>query len=223
MRVVGVDGCPKGWIAIVLEDGAFARAIFSRKLVDLVDAEPDAKVMAIDVPIGSEPDRFRRVDASAWQFVGPRWQNIREVPPLEVMQAPRLEEALAICEALTKKSFSNHGYALRDKVLEVAAIVKPDDHIIEAHPEVSFRALQGSPLLTKKSTWAGHTMRRDLLEGAGIVLPSDLADAGLNAAPSDVLDAAAVAWTANRHATGASQRLKPVIRDATGRLVTSWL
>ncbi len=223
MRVVGVDGCTKGWIAIVLEDGAFVRALFARRVGDLVKAEPEANVIAIDIPIGSEPDRFRRVDASARKLVGPRWQSVFETPPIEVMRAPTYGDALIVCKSLTGNGLSQQAYGLREKVLEVAAIAKPDDRLVEVHPEVSFRALQGSPLLAPKSTWAGHVLRRALLSGAGIVLPSDLGDAGLRGAPDDVLDAAIVAWTAHRHATRASHHLEPAIRDTTGRMVTIWV
>jgi Protein of unknown function (DUF429) len=42
------------------------------------------------------------------------------------------------------------------------------------------------------------TFRRQLLAEAGICLPDDLGSAGEKAAPDDVLDAAAAAWTALR-------------------------
>jgi predicted RNase H-like nuclease len=56
----------------------------------------------------------------------------------------------------------------------------------------------GVPLQSRKSSWAGMTFRRQLLGGAGICLPDDLGAAGEKAAPDDVLDAAAAAWTALR-------------------------
>ena len=53
------------------------------------------------------------------------------------------------------------------------------------------------PLAHAKTTWAGAARRRALLRGAGIVLPDDLGPAN-PVPPVDVLDAAAVAWTAHR-------------------------
>ena len=73
--------------------------------------------------------------------------------------------------------------------------------LYEVHPEVSFHALAGAELPYAKHSWAGHALRRSLLSAAGIDLPDDLGEAG-RAGPDDVLDAAAVAWTAHRIARG---------------------
>lgn len=88
----------------------------------------------------------------------------------------------------------------------------------EGHPEASFRALAGSPLRYAKRTWNGQMLRRQLLATAGIQLSDDLLEAGL-VPPDDVLDAAAMAWTARRVAAGISETLpadpthtEPVIR-----------
>ena len=48
--------------------------------------------------------------------------------------------------------------------------------------------------------------RRALLAGVGISLPGNLAAAGA-AAPDDILDAAAVAWSADRIARGQASSL----------------
>ncbi|WP_203433430.1 DUF429 domain-containing protein [Jiangella asiatica] len=80
--------------------------------------------------------------------------------------------------------------------------------VVECHPEISFAELNGGlPVPYGKKTWAGHHLRRDLLEKAGIVVPADLGTAGERGAPDDVLDAAAAAWTARRVATGAARSL----------------
>jgi predicted RNase H-like nuclease len=87
---------------------------------------------------------------------------------------------------------------------------------------VSFRELAGAPLAYAKTTWNGLAARRTLLARAGIGLPDDLAAAG-RAAPDDVLDAAAVAWSAHRIATGDARTLPdPPQRDDHGRAVAIW-
>jgi len=60
------------------------------------------------------------------------------------------------------------------------------------HPEVSFAAMSGKPLIHRKVSWAGHITRRALLAKHGIHLPDELGDAG-NARLDDVLDADAAA------------------------------
>jgi predicted RNase H-like nuclease len=71
--------------------------------------------------------------------------------------------------------------------------------LYEVHPELSFAALAGgAPLPDSKHTLAGLAVRRGLLRAAGITLPPRVA--GL--AENDLLDAAAVAWSARRIAAG---------------------
>ena len=62
------------------------------------------------------------------------------------------------------------------------------------HPELSFAAIAGAPLAASKHTEAGLVIRRELLARAGITLPPKIAGAAVN----DLLDAAAVAWSARR-------------------------
>lgn len=64
--------------------------------------------------------------------------------------------------------------------------------MIEIHPEVSFTALCGEPLESKK-TPAGIARRRVLLADAGI---------SLQTTDHNTLDAAVAAWSADRYARG---------------------
>ena len=79
--------------------------------------------------------------------------------------------------------------------------------VVEVHPELCFAELAGTPLADAKSTWAGAARRRQLLAAAGIVLDGDLGLVGRQVGVDDVLDAAAVAWTATRVASGCARRL----------------
>jgi predicted RNase H-like nuclease len=75
-----------------------------------------------------------------------------------------------------------------------------DERVYEVHPEVSFRAMKGSPLGQRKKTWNGLLERVRLLADAGIHIPDELPCG--TAAPDDVVDAAAAAWSAGRIACG---------------------
>ncbi len=73
------------------------------------------------------------------------------------------------------------------------------------HPELAFGALSGAPLALSKHTAPGLELRRGLLARAGIVLPAGnqvRVPPVLSAPAADTLDAAAVAWSAWRIATG---------------------
>jgi predicted RNase H-like nuclease len=88
---------------------------------------------------------------------------------------------------------------LQAKVLQVDRWVRQTPHrVVEVHPEASFAEIGGTALQSRKSSWAGIALRRQLLAGAGISLPEDIGLAGEKAAADDVLDAAAAAWTAVR-------------------------
>ena len=63
---------------------------------------------------------------------------------------------------------------------------------------VAFAALAGAPLQESKHTKAGLARRRELLHQAGLTLPPKVP----GAAENDLLDAAAVAWSARRIASG---------------------
>ena len=95
--------------------------------------------------------------------------------------------------------------------------------VVEAHPELSFASMGGEgPVLASKSTWSGHRERSRRLANVGIALPDDLGLAGA-AGVVDVLDAAAVAWSANRVAEGTAFSLsEPLETDEDGIQVAVW-
>jgi predicted RNase H-like nuclease len=220
LQAVGVDGYRDEWVAIALRDGHFESAFLAKRISLVVDRFQNAAAIAVDIPIGSEPDRFRRVDLAARTFVGPRSNSVFRVPPLHLFHADNFETACSRCRELTNNGFSKQAWELRGKIAEVADVARRDSRIIEVHPEVSFRELVGCPLAYGKKTWAGQQLRRAALEKAGIILPDDLGPVG-TASPDDVLDAAVAAWSANRHGRGESKYFEPKLLDA-GRPVTIW-
>jgi predicted RNase H-like nuclease len=84
-------------------------------------------------------------------------------------------------------------------------VLAAEARAVVAHGAVPVLPAQ-RPLSHAKTTWAGAARRRALLRAAGIVLPDDLGPANV-VPPVDVLDAAAVAWTAHRIATDQAGRL----------------
>ncbi|HCP61807.1 MAG TPA: DUF429 domain-containing protein, partial [Actinobacteria bacterium] len=64
--------------------------------------------------------------------------------------------------------------------------------------------MSGGTVLGRKKSWNGLMQRWRLLSSEGIELPEAAGPAGA-AAPDDVLDAAAAAWSANRIANGVSE------------------
>jgi predicted RNase H-like nuclease len=194
--VVGVDGYHRGWIAVVLDGGAFEEARVFNLFADLCETYAPAQCIAVDIPIGPGP---RDADEEARKFVGPRWASVFPVPPGDILALDDYQEAVRRHPSLSRQSFS-----LFRRIREVAACV--DGRVVEVHPEVSFRALKGAYLDEPKTSWDGFMERRALLEAAGIAVPDAL---GRGIPLVDVLDAAVAAWSARRVADGTAQSVGP--------------
>jgi predicted RNase H-like nuclease len=224
-EVVGVDGCPGGWVAILLRGRAAAGAgFFAAGFADLLATIPTGALVAVDIPIGLPERGWRKADAAARQFLRGQASSVFSTPPRPVVEAPNYQEANRRCRELTGQGLSRQAFALAAKILDVdRSRAEVGARLYEVHPEVSFRALATTPLQAGKRTWTGHMQRRALLEQAGIVVPADLGAAGRMAGVDDVLDAAVAAWSAQRIAAGIARSLPdPPERDAEGRAVAIW-
>jgi predicted RNase H-like nuclease len=208
--VLGVDACPAGWVGLVLAGGCI-RAVAHAEiggLVAMVVADGPLAAIAIDIPIGLADSGTRQADLLARHAAGRRWASVFATPVRASLVAGTYAEALAVSRALTGGGISVQSYRLRDKILQVDRWrERAPCEVVEAHPELSFAAMAGAPLADSKSTWAGAVRRLELLAAHGIDLAGDLRLSGLRVGVDDVLDAAAVAWTATRVAAGTARRL----------------
>lgn len=221
----GLDATRAGWVAVVLEDARFSAAFAISTLDELASHVDGLAALAIDIPIGfPSGDRgVRQADVAARRLLGRRGSTVFPAPPPEVAAAPDYETANARSRERHGRGISRQAWAIAPKMLEATAFARTaPTPVREAHPEVSFSVLAGRLLEHSKATWAGFHERRSLLHSAGIVIPDELPEIG-QAKPDDVLDAAAVAWTAHRVATGvASCHPDPPEHDEDGRPVAIW-
>jgi predicted RNase H-like nuclease len=158
-----------------------------------------ASVVGIDMPLGLLADGWRDADILARRALGRRGVTVFAIPPRPVWQQPTYAEANRACRELTGKGLSAQTWGLRDRLLEADAYRrKSPAQLYEVHPELAFAALAGAPIADSKHTPAGLATRRKLLAQAGLALPARVA----GAAENDLLDAAAVAWSARRIAAG---------------------
>lgn len=208
MRVAGVDGTKGGWVGIVLDDGNIVADHLLRPVETDFEELADVAVLAIDVPIGFGP---RLADAAARKYLTGASSTVFSTPSREVLEAP-FGPGLGV---------SAQAHALGSRILHVTELARRDDRVHEAHPEVSFRAMNDArPLAHRKKAAAGAIERLALLERHGIVL-TPLSDAAV-APLDDVLDAAAAAWTANRIALGTASTLPDPPEEIAGRQVAIW-
>jgi predicted RNase H-like nuclease len=116
----------------------------------------------------------------------------------------------------------------RDSIAPVRRSTRPGSppagRIVEGHAEASFRLLHGHPLETLRATEAGRAQRIELLRSAGIEIPAETGRVG-GVAIDDVLDAAALAWTAKRYAHGHARSFPPQEKWQLdgGRVVAIWV
>lgn len=212
MHVVGVDGCPGGWVAAIWEVGTpdldFARfATFK----ELLAATTTAAAIGVDIPIGLTIGP-RQCDVEARKFLGPRRSSVFPAPDPRIVNESTFDRASARAIELTGKGISKQAFAIFPKIAEVNGLIRPDaqDRVFEVHPEVSFCELGSGPMEDHKGTPEGYAQRRDLLQQKlGVAIP-DRKDAFAwkrPAKPDDILDAIVAAWSASRVAVGIAHRI----------------
>jgi len=228
---MGVDAAGRaGWVAVVVDGGGFVAAHVHAELSGLVDVAEQAlgttlDAIGVDIPIGLVDASVRSVDVAARAYVGPRRSSVFPAPHPSVLHLDHHGEVNEVLVSLGRPRISMQAFHLFDRIREASALAT-DARVFEAFPEASFRALAGRPLVTAKKTWNGQAHRRALLAGAtpSVVIPDDLGPAGL-VPVDDVLDAAAVAWSARRYARGEAEAFgdPAEIDDVTGRRVAMWV
>ena len=158
-----------------------------------------ARAIVVDIPIGIPESGPRLADTEARRFIKPRGSSVFPTPVRAALEAPTYEEARIASVAASGKSLSSQAFAIAPRILDVDGHTPRDGvAIIEGHPEVSFRAMAGEPITERKKDLGGAILRTQLLEAEGMVVPRAEREALKPAALDDVLDAAAMAWTARR-------------------------
>ena len=219
--VLGIDGWKSGWLAVVLLENR-VEVEFRTRLADYVSDFADAAAIVVDVPVGMPLEGRRVADIEARRFVGRRASSVFPVPPEAVLRTPTYQLALTMCREVFGFGLSSQSYALRQKVLDAGELARKGAPLTEGHPEVSFTALKGASLGYPKRAWNGQHERRLLLEAFGIDLPDRLPGAVGSAPADDVLDAAAMAWTARRVARGEAKSLPNPPELIEGLPVAIW-
>jgi predicted RNase H-like nuclease len=201
--VLGVDGCPGGWVGARL-DGDAITVVTADSIAALVTAAGVVAVIGIDMPIGL-PDAGAQRAAEALarrRLPAGRKSSVFPTPMRAACEAPTWAEANALNKAACGRGLSHQGFGLTRKILQVDTYVRsgPPVRVVEVHPEVSFAAIDPSCVVASKKTTAGRAARVAALEGAGLTLPPVVRGRGY--AVDDLLDACAVAWSARRVDSG---------------------
>lgn len=213
--VVGVDGCPAGWIAVRWSENLTHHLCHSFAEVLALEAS----VIAVDMPIGFPRMSGRAVERLVRAKLGARQSSVFAVPSRAAIMCTDYRQSCAVNlgHSDPPKKVSKQIFNIFPKMREIDAQITPElqSRIFEVHPELAFWAMNGQrPLELPKKVKslpdaAGLELRRGLLAGAGFPLsrlppPSyKRADVGAD----DLLDACAAAWSARRILDGVSLRL----------------
>ena len=222
MRVAGVDAARPGWVAVSLEASGPAVTVRAGPSLDTLlapDIDPaGTTVVGIDMPLGLLETGWREADRAARRLLGPRRSSVFAIPPRAVWAEASYPAANLRCRELTGQGLSAQAWGLRAKLLEANQYRQTCGHpLYEVHPELAFGAMAGAPLSASKHTGSGRDERRRLLARAGIEIPAGVPAVLIG----DVLDAAAVAWSARRIAAGQAVIVPDLPQyDGQGREIT---
>lgn len=145
--VVGVDGCPAGWVCfhVDLQSRATSVAVVS-KISELISATPRPLLVGIDIPIGLPLKGPRACDLAARRLLGqPRSSSVFPAPVRATLAAKSYEQACQLSIQAHGKSMSKQAYEIIAKIREVDGLMTPElqTWVFEVHPEVSFYTLNG--------------------------------------------------------------------------------
>lgn len=238
--IVGVDGCPAGWIAAFAPADEISDPLIRvvARFADIVDAPERPAIMVVDMPIGL-PDRIngpgRTPERMVRPLLGLRQSSVFSIPAREAVLAASYTEACEAAAALSEppRKISKQGFMIFPKIREIDALLRdrPDltARIFESHPEVAFVMMQGGQALTepkkiKGKPWPdGMALRQRLLAGQGINPAAMQGKPPRGAAADDQLDALACLITARAIVKGQAQSFpSPPERDAHDIPIAIW-
>ena len=215
--VIGLDGCPTGWVAVVLRDGRVDQVRVVATIDAILDEVPATHV-GIDMPVGLV-DGPRDTDAAARALLPGRASSVFSTAARSVVDGyvagtvTTHAEATARNVEATGSGLSQQAWRLVPKMAEVEGLAASGVELTEVHPELAFATIAGGPLPRKRS-WPGLMRRQEVLAELGVDLPTRF-DGDTAAAPDDVVDAAVCAWVADGLACGASMLRVPERTEQT--------
>ena len=219
MAVLGVDGWRGAWVGALLD----GRSVTLLALPDVaaVLAVRGVELVAIDMPIGLSETGVRACDVAAAQRLHGLGAagSVFPTPVRAVLAAADYAEARVLSRAATHppRAPSAQAFQLVKAIrqLDDALGDPPTDRVVEVHPELSFRALDGG-VRDRKGSARGTVQRLRALR-AVMDVEEALAAAPVGIPVIDALDACTAAWSAQRLAQGHGACVGDGGTDSRGR------
>jgi predicted RNase H-like nuclease len=204
---VGTGLCADGWVAVVHGTDGFDHAgVFEEFGALWGSYEDSADRIAVPVPVGlrERGEEPRPPERLARELLGPRRSAVYDAPVREATRKQRYQTASRVNERKAGRGLTREAFADAGAVAEVdellSAIPEARPIVVEAHPELCFRAFRGEPHEYDGRTAAGYAERLRTLAAFDPNAPVDVvaaaeATGGHEVAVADVLDATALALT----------------------------
>lgn len=214
---MGVDGCRGQWLAAAQDAGGAVTWRLVPTFRELYD-DPDAGVIAVDIPIGLPASGSRACDGQARAMLGRRGVSVFAAPVRAVLGCSTYSEARAVLAERGGPSMSAQAFGIVRAVRDVDSCVQPadDERVVEAHPELAFCLMGGGPGLPGKRTTRGVAVRLRLLQAWRSDVLALLGQVPDGVPLDDALDALACLWVAQRWAAGHRVVLGDGERDERG-------
>lgn len=202
-QIAGVDGCPGGWLALVLDtETREVRTLLVNPLDELLFEE--IELVAIDIPLGLPERGPRSCDTLARRQLGKgRASSIFSAPIRPLLRCTDYREACELGRSIDGRGISKQTWNILEKIREADDLLRAPKRSFpmhEVHPELSFSTWSNSTEIPSKKTETGRSVRLKLVES---YLPG--AFACVRAAytrsvcrDDDILDAFAALWSAER-------------------------
>ena len=221
---VGLDGYPKGWVAIWLDEQKSPEITFLHSIRELLD-RPFIRAM-IDIPIGLPAFGYRACDLEGQEYLGQNRSRVFTGARRPLLSYTKREDAHAWAKATDGKGVSCQLFCLMEKIRQVDDVItrKGQKKLRETHPELAFQRLNGGRALPKKHSPEGLKVRRQLLLKNGFSSIDQLLARriGEGAKADDVLDACACAIVAKEASLANRFPRKPQGRDSRGLKMEIW-
>lgn len=174
-RVVGVDGCAGGWVAVWSDSDqqGFKSSLYG-DIAAVFESHRDAERLLVDIPIGLAASTARDCDRLARRRLGARGSSVFPAPCRAVVdyrqregEAATYTRANEIQQAHLGAGISQQAWNITPKIAAMDGFLRdesPEVDVFESHPECCFATLNdGYPVAQPKADQRGRAARFGVL------------------------------------------------------------
>jgi len=151
--IAGVDGAGGRWVVAVLGEDAVSWAVV-KDATAVLDHVAGCAAVGVDVPVGLPEQGPRRCDLEARRRLGRAAASVFLAPVRAVLEAASHREACAALRERGEAAMTIYTWGIVPKIRQWDALPLPS-HVVEVHPEMSFRAMAPGVAFARKKSAPG--------------------------------------------------------------------